>query len=70
MEAQRLTTALKAENAAGMTIPWVWTRRQLAQRWGVPPWVVDRVPHQEVYLELRLMSIEHEAEAFRRKHGR
>ena len=32
-------------------------RRALASRWGVPPWMVDDAPEDEVLLELRLMSL-------------
>lgn len=32
-------------------------RRALAERWGVPPWMVDDAPEDEVLLELRLMSL-------------
>jgi peptidoglycan/xylan/chitin deacetylase (PgdA/CDA1 family) len=51
----------------GFAIPWLYTRRQLAQRWGVAPWVVDTVPWFEIETELRLMQIEASAEAFRKR---
>lgn len=45
-----------------MTVPWVYVRRVLAERWGVPPWQVDEAPHDEVRLELALMSLEAECQ--------
>lgn len=42
----------------GLAVPWAYTRRQLAQRWGIPPWEVDEAPYYEVGLELEIQSIE------------
>lgn len=50
----------------GFAIPWLYTRRQLAQRWGIHPWDVDALPWFEVETELRLMQIEARVEAFRK----
>jgi hypothetical protein len=39
----------------------LWTRRQLAERWHVPPWYIDWVLEEapaEVALELQLQRIE------------
>jgi hypothetical protein len=41
-------------------LPWLWTRRQIAERWHVPPWEVDEAPECEIALELQLMQIEGE----------
>ncbi|HEY7061726.1 MAG TPA: hypothetical protein VII06_09615 [Chloroflexota bacterium] len=49
-------------------MPWVWTRRQLAQAWHVPPWVIDEAPIDEVLLELELMGIEAQALRWRQQH--
>jgi hypothetical protein len=68
VEAQSLTTALKARNQRGFTVPWVWTRRRLAERWRVPPWVIDSAPWYEVALELQFMNIEAEVAAWRKEH--
>lgn len=46
---------------AGMRVPWVYVRREIARSWGVPPWVVDEAPHDEVEMELRILKIEREA---------
>jgi hypothetical protein len=51
-----------------MRVPWLWTRRQIAQRWGCKPSDVDREPWYEVRIELQLMRIEHDAQAFRKRH--
>lgn len=51
----------------GFAIPWLWTRRQLAQRWGVPPWVVDTVPWYEVANEFDLMGIEQRVADFKNR---
>ena len=50
-----------------MSIPWLYTRRQLADRWRVPPWVIDDVPWYEIDTELQIAAIEAEARAFRDK---
>lgn len=65
MEEAQLSAALKATNPKGLALPWAFTRRLLARAWGVPPWTVDQVPHQEIDIELRIMAVEHEAKAFR-----
>lgn len=41
-----------------MDVPWVWWRRMVAQRWGVPPWEVDAAPIDEVLTEIKLAGIE------------
>ena len=48
-------------------MPWVWVRRRLAERWGVPPWEVDEAPYEEIALELKLGAIEHEMARKRRR---
>lgn len=45
-----------------MELPWAYIRRQLARSWGVPPWVVDDAPYEEVLLELKILELEGEAE--------
>ena len=52
--------ALRAKNTRGMTVPWLYVRRQLARAWGVPPWVVDEAPIDEIELELDIARIEFE----------
>jgi hypothetical protein len=42
-------------------VPWVYVRRQLAEKWHLPPWAVDEAPYDEVLLELDLLRIEAEA---------
>lgn len=39
-------------------MPWAYVRRRLAERWHVPPWVVDEAPVDEIALELKLSEIE------------
>lgn len=53
-----MTIWLRARNPAGLPVPWVAIRRQLAARWGIPPWAVDEAPWDEVLIELRLSAIE------------
>jgi hypothetical protein len=66
-----LAKALKATNPKGFSVPWVWIRREIARRWGVPPYVVDHdIPHQEVEIELRLMRVEAEVAEFQRRRKR
>lgn len=67
MEEAQLSAALKATNPKGFAIPWAYTRRALARAWGVPPWVVDQVPHQEIDIELRIMAVEADAKEIRGK---
>jgi hypothetical protein len=69
VEAQDLTTALTAGDRRGFTFPWVYTRRALAEKWGIPPWEVDRVPWCEVVLELTLSKCEAEARQRRKERG-
>jgi hypothetical protein len=51
-------------------VPWLWTRRQIAQRWRCKPSDVDREPWYEVSNELDIMRIEHEAAAVKNRNGR
>lgn len=51
---------MHASNKKGLTVPWPYVRRALAQRWGIPPWGVDEAPVDEVMLELRLMELDGE----------
>jgi hypothetical protein len=51
---------LRAENKAGLPVPWSWTRRVVARAWGVPPWMVDEAPMSEVQLEILLHNLEAE----------
>lgn len=41
-------------------MPWCYVRRAVAQSWGVPPWVVDEAPTDEVLMELRILDMEAE----------
>jgi hypothetical protein len=41
-----------------LPLPWLYVRRHLAKVWGIPPWVVDEVPFQEVDLELHISDLE------------
>lgn len=41
-------------------MPWLFARRQIAARWGCPPWLVDEAPDEEVALELRFGELEAE----------
>lgn len=43
-------------------MPWVYVRRQMARSWGVPPWVVDEAPMDEILLELKIAELEAAAE--------
>lgn len=51
---------MRAKDKAGIPVPWAYARRQIAEQWGVPPWVVDEAPRQEIELELRIREIEAE----------
>lgn len=51
---------LRNSNKAGLEVPWVWVRDQLAQAWQCFPWEVDEAPAREVALKLRLLNIEAE----------
>lgn len=42
-------------------MPWVYVRRQIATRWGIPPWMVDESPIGELETELTILQIEAEA---------
>jgi hypothetical protein len=53
---------LRAKDKGGLTVPWVYARRQIARAWGCPPWAVDEAPIDEVQLELALARIEAQAE--------
>lgn len=55
-----------AADKRGLTVPWVYARRAVAQQWHVPPWVVDEAPVDEVLTELEIMNIEAES---RRRNG-
>jgi butyrate kinase len=46
-------------------VPWVYVRREIARSWGVPPWVVDAAPADEVLLEIRIRGVEGRAAAER-----
>lgn len=48
---------LRASNTDGMDAPWLLTRRAIAERWHVPPWIVDDAPIDEVLTEIRLADI-------------
>jgi hypothetical protein len=41
-------------------LPWVYTRRRIAERWGIPPWEVDQAPTDEVLTEIEIANIEAE----------
>lgn len=43
-----------------MDVPWVWVRRQIAARWGIPPPDVEAYPAEEITIEMRLMETEAE----------
>ena len=42
-------------------MPWVYLRRAVAQSWGVPPYVVDESPIDEVLTELEILAMEAES---------
>jgi hypothetical protein len=44
-------------------VPWLFARRLIAARWGVPPYHVDAAPADEVALELRFMELESDVAA-------
>jgi hypothetical protein len=44
-------------------VPWVVNRNALAAKWGIPPWEVQYVDHQEIKLEFALARIEREVAA-------
>lgn len=46
-----------------MPLPWLYVRKLIAERWGIPPYAVDQAPADEVELELRFMEIESEVAA-------
>lgn len=51
-------------------MPWPYVRAKLAQSWGVPPWIVDAAPLDELATALHILEIESEAARInRRKHG-
>lgn len=52
---------MRASNPAGIDVPWVLVRRKLADKWHVPPWVVDEAPADEVLTELEIMKIEEQS---------
>lgn len=47
---------------AGLKVPWIYIRSKVAERWGVPPWVVDESPIGELETTLTLMQIEGECQ--------
>ncbi|NJN53280.1 MAG: hypothetical protein HC804_00105 [Anaerolineae bacterium] len=52
---------LKASNKKGLTVPWVYIRRRVAEQWHCKPWEVDDAPMDEVMTELRILELEAEA---------
>ena len=48
-------------------MPWVYARRVVAKNWGVPPWVVDEAPIDEVLTELKILELEGEAAEYKKK---
>jgi len=55
---------LKQTSPRGRSVPWLWTRRQIARNWNCKPEEVDLAPWFEVYDEMVMMGIESEAQAF------
>lgn len=54
-----------------MAVPWAYTRRRLAEKWGIPPWhLEDRVPWSEVRLELAIQAIEAKAADIKKRRGK
>ncbi|MBK8434518.1 MAG: hypothetical protein IPL28_25920 [Chloroflexi bacterium] len=51
---------MRASNKAGLDVPWVWTRHQLARLWGCFPWEVDEAPYDEVLRALEIANLEGE----------
>jgi hypothetical protein len=43
-------------------VPWVYIRSKLAERWHVPPWIVDEADPREIQVQLDIMRIEAEVE--------
>lgn len=43
-------------------MPWVYIRRDIAERWHCKPYEIDDAPADEVMLELSIMAIEAECE--------
>ncbi len=41
-------------------MPWVWTRRVVAERWHIPPPLVDEFPWSDIQEELELAALEAE----------
>lgn len=46
------------KNKKGLPVPWAYVRYQLAQHWGVPPWVVDQAPLGEINETLTIWRLE------------
>ncbi len=38
----------------------MYVRRAVARAWGVPPWVVDEAPVDEVLTEIKILNLEGE----------
>lgn len=60
---------LRADNPAGLTLPWAYQRYVVARHWGCKPTEVDMEPLGEVLEALTIMGLENEAAEFRRKRG-
>lgn len=41
-----------------MPLPWLYVRRLIAERWHLPPPLVDEYPEEEIRTELALLEIE------------
>lgn len=62
-EESALRLWLKATNKAGLSVPWAYTRKILAERWHIPPWEVDEAGGDEIALEIQLSNIEAECQS-------
>lgn len=49
---------MKLKNKAGAELPYAYLRYKVAQHWGVPPWVVDEAPANEVAELTAILAID------------
>lgn len=51
---------MRAKGRRRVAVPWLYSRRMIAERWRIPPPDVETYPADEVELELRFMELEAE----------
>jgi hypothetical protein len=68
-EADKISVYMKARNRRGLDLPIIFQQHLIAQRLGLKSWdQVEEMPHLQLILELDLMRIDDEVQAWRKQH--